>query len=300
MSAPRSICSCLASTLADFHQPYQGCWPPQDLRILLRLHPPSSQSSVNIKFQSNRKRRQKSNLIELVKYWCFDTHSTITCLANWTCDVSDSFLSVLNAGFLCSTLPYTLYSCLVIRLSCDLPRRSKSCQPSTWRNPDANCYSAVLRLCAAISSSRTALLCRSVTHWEYNSNWADLRYGGEVQIVAQKRLFGLVWPDTFHCGSQCWWVGGSRSRKRAREKGSKIRPSLTVGDSVSVLIQSVMLAPLMTQISKGRPRRCSFSDATWLASSPASLTSASNCHLDAQRRLLSLSAYTVLKYEKLH
>lgn len=219
VSAPRSICSCLASTLADFHQPYQGCWPPQDLRILLRLHPPSSQSSVNIKFQSNRKRRQKSNLIELVKYWCFDTHSTITYLANWTCDVSDSFLSVLNAGFLCSTLPYTLYSCLVIRLSCYLPRRSKSCQPSTWRNPDANCYSAVLRLCAAISSSRTALLCRSVTHWEYNSNWADLRYGGEVQIVAQKRLFGLVWPDTFHCGSQCWWVGGSRSRKRAREKG---------------------------------------------------------------------------------
>lgn len=220
VSAPRSICSCLASTLADFHQPYQGCWPPQDLRILLRLHPPSSQSSVNIKFQSNRKRRQKSNLIELVKYWCFDTHSTITShLANWTCNVSDSFLSVLNAGFLCSTLPYTLYSCLVIRLSCYLPRRSKSCQPSTWRNPDANCYSAVLRLCAAISSSRTALLCRSVTHWEYNSNWADLRYGGEVQIVAQKRLFGLVWPDTFHCGSQCWWVGGSRSRKRAREKG---------------------------------------------------------------------------------
>lgn len=147
VSAPRSICSCLASTLADFHQPYQGCWPPQDLRILLRLHPPSSQSSVNIKFQSNRKRRQKSNLIELVKYWCFDTHSTITYLANWTCDVSDSFLSVLNAGFLCSTLPYTLYSCLVIRLSCYLPRRSS---PVSHQPGETLMQTAILLCCGCV------------------------------------------------------------------------------------------------------------------------------------------------------
>ena len=186
------------------------------------------------------------------------------------------------------------HSCLVI-ISCYLPRCSKSCQPSSWRNPDANCYSAVLRLCAEISSSCTALHCRSVTHWEYNSEWADLRYGGEVQIVAQKRLFGLVWPDTFHCGSQCWWVGISRSRKEPGRRVLKFVCPWLLGLCVSV--DSVCHACSSYDVNLQRTATLLFFLRRHLA---RVLSRFSDLRLRLPLGLLSLSAYTVLKYEKLH
>lgn len=90
-----------------------------------------------------------------------------------------------------------------------------SCQPSNWQNTNANCYSVLLWLCVEMSLSCILLHCRSVTHWEYNNDWTDLRDCREVLTVAQKCLFGLVWPDTYHCRSWRWWVGGSGSKKRA-------------------------------------------------------------------------------------
>lgn len=44
-------------------------------------------------------------------------------------------------------------------------------------------------------------------------HWLNRPEGAaETLSVALKCLFLLVWPDIFYCRSECWWVGGSRSR----------------------------------------------------------------------------------------
>lgn len=99
------------------------------------------------------------------------------------------------------------------------------------------------------------LHCRSDTRRQCKNDTADLRDCREVLTVAQKCLFALVWPDTFRCRSQRWWVRSCRSTKEPSRWVSKSQCSWLSRRTLSALIRSVTLTRLMMYIS--------FSEATW-------------------------------------
>lgn len=138
-----------------------------------------------------------------------------------------------------------------------------SCQTGNTQMQTAFCRSCIL------------LYCRSVTHWESKNDTTDLENCREVLNMAQKCLYGFVWPDTFAAGHGADESEAAGAEKSLRD-GFQNSCALDFWDSVSV--ESVCHTNLSHDVNFYRTTMLLFCLRRHLACVLSGfLTSSSNC-----------------------